>query len=444
MVDTTVLKAPMERVTGDIVAPGGVHGTGATYAINNVGENSLVTLRYQLKSADFQAAEDSFSAAGHHFNRGSFLVSNVSSGDLDKASKALGIEVYALASAPSVTTHPARAPRVAILHTWQGTQTEGWWRLGFDAQHVPYDYISTQDVARDANLNAKYDVIVFPPAGASGQSIIEGMPMWRNPMPWEKSELTPNLGRIASTPDIRPGLGWDGLQHLQDFVARGGLLITSVNTADFAINYGLTNGVSMNRPRGQEVVGSLLRTRLVDGASPITYGIEDSLTVYSDGGETFNVSNTRGGRFGGRFGGGGATRETGRGTADDHDVVQGRPALTPQFERPVPPKVEPWQAQPISDEQLRNPLNIIPPDQRPRVVLRYTDRSDLLVSGLLNGGNDIAQRAVVVDDPVGKGHVVMFANNPVYRGETIGSYALVFNALMNWDNLNAGRVLDQR
>ena len=38
----------------------------------------------------------------------------------------------------------------------------------------------------------------------------------------------------------------------------------------------------------------------------------------------------------------------------------------------------------------------------------------------------------------------MFANNPVYRGETIGSYALVFNALMNWDNLNAGRVLDKR
>ena len=443
--DTTVLQASMEKVTGDIMAPGGVHGTGATYAINNVGENSLVTLRYQLKAADFQAAEDSFSAAGHHFNRGSFVVSNVSASDLDKASKALGIEVYALASAPSVAMHPARAPRVAILHTWQGTQTEGWWRLGFDAQHVPYDYISTQDVAKDADLNAKYDVIVFPPAGGSGQSIIEGMPMWRNPMPWEKSELTPNLGRIASTPDIRPGLGWDGLQHLQDFVAKGGLLITSLNTADFAINYGLANGVSMNRPRGQEVVGSLLRTRLVDGASPIAYGIEDSLTVYSDGGETFNVSNTRGGRGGGgRFGGEGATRETGRGTVDDHDVVQGRPALAPQFERPVPPKVEPWQAQPISDDQLRNPLNTIPPDQRPRVVLRYTDRSDLLVSGLLSGGSDIAQRAVVVDDPVGKGHVVMFANNPVYRGETIGSYALVFNALMNWDNLNAGRVLDKR
>ncbi|MDE3151876.1 MAG: hypothetical protein KGL93_06470, partial [Gemmatimonadota bacterium] len=445
VVDTSVLKAPMQLVTGDIVPPGGVHGAGATYAIDNTGDNNLITLRYQLRSADFQAAEDSFTVDGRHFNRGALLVSNVAAGDLDRDAKTLGLEVYALASSPSVTTHPARAPRVAILHTWQGTQTEGWWRLGFDAQHVPYDYISTQDVAKDADLNAKYDVIVFPPAGGSGQSIIEGMPMWRNPMPWKKTDLTPNLGRIASTDDIRPGLGWDGLQHLQDFVNNGGLLITSVNTSGFAIDYGLTSGVSMSRPRGQEVVGSLLRTRLVDDASPIAYGIKDSLAVYSDGGESFGVSNTRGGRgFGGRFGGEGAMRETGRGTADEHDAVQGRPALKPEFEAPIPPKVEPWQAAPISDEQLRNPLNIIPPDQRPRVVLRYTDRSDLLASGLLAGGNDIAQRPVVVDDPVGKGHVVMFANNPVYRAETIGSYTLVFNALMNWDNLNAGRVLDAR
>ena len=28
-----------------------------------------------------------------------------------------------------------------------------------------------------------------------------------------------------------------------------------------------------------------------------------------------------------------------------------------------------------------------------------------------------------------------FANNPVYRGETIGSYDLVFNAILNYDHL---------
>jgi hypothetical protein len=49
-----------------------------------------------------------------------------------------------------------------------------------------------------------------------------------------------------------------------------------------------------------------------------------------------------------------------------------------------------------------------------------------------------------VDVPFQKGHVVMFADNPMWRGETIGSYFLVFNTILNWDNLNAGRTLDER
>jgi hypothetical protein len=106
--------------------------------------------------------------------------------------------------------------------------------------------------------------------------------------------------------------------------------------------------------------------------------------------------------------------------------------------------VQPWQATPITDEQMRNPLGIIPPDQRPRVILRFADQRELLVSGLLDGGGDIAQRPVVLDAPMEKGHVVLFANNPMWRGETIGSYFLVFNTILNWDNLNAGRKLDPR
>ncbi|HVZ77565.1 MAG TPA: hypothetical protein VG818_06255, partial [Gemmatimonadaceae bacterium] len=442
--DTTVLKVPMERVTGAIVAPGGVSGTGNVFAINHNGDNALATLRYQLRDADFQAVEQPFDAAGHKFNRGSFIVRGVAAADLDKAARALGIPVYALAAAPDVPMHPARAARVAILHTWTGTQTEGWWREAFDALSIPFTYIGVQEAARDADLRAKYDVILFPPAGGGAQSIVDGMPMWRNPMPWKKTALTPNIGVLDSTDDMRPGLGWTGLQHLQDFVQKGGVLVTVANTADFAAQFGFAPGVSTSTTRGK-VVGSLLRTRLVDDASPITYGVMDNLAMYSADGGALGVSNMRGGRFGGgRFGGGGAERPTGRGTADDPDVVQGRPALAPEFQAPAAPRVQPWQAAPVSDEQLRNPLNVIPPDQRPRVALRFADQRDLLVSGLLDGGTDIAQRPVVVDSPLGKGHVVLFATNPIYRGETIGSYFLVFNTMLNFDHLDAGRVLDQK
>ena len=101
-------------------------------------------------------------------------------------------------------------------------------------------------------------------------------------------------------------------------------------------------------------------------------------------------------------------------------------------------------AVPITDEQMRNGINVIPPDARPRVILRYADSRDLLVSGLVENGGEIAQHAAVVDVPLDKGHVVAFSNNPIWRGETEGSYFLVFNALMNFDRLDAGRKLDPR
>ncbi len=443
VVDAGVLAVPMERVTGVIQTPGGVTGSGSVFVINNNGDNALISLRYQFRNADFQTAEEPFQAAGQSFARGSFIVRKIATGELEKAARDLGLTVYAVASVPSVTAHPARAARVAILHTWGSTQTEGWWRLAFDAVHIPFSYISVQDVAKDPHLNAKYDVILFPPSG-NAQSIVQGMPMWRNAMPWKNTPLTPNIGKWAETDDVRPGLGLQGVQNLESFIARGGLLVGVSSTADFAITYGFANGVSSNQPARGKVVGSLLRTRIVDDASPLVYGVSDNLAVYSESGASFSISNSRGGGRGGRFGNGEGTRATGRGTVDDPDVPQGRPLLAAQNTAPVPPSVEPWQAMPVTDEQLRTPLGIIPPGQRPRVALRFTDQRDLLVSGLLDGGSDIAQRPVVVDVPMQKGHVVLFANNPIYRGETLGAYPLVFNAILNFDHLDAGRKLDTK
>ncbi|HEY2065184.1 MAG TPA: M14 family zinc carboxypeptidase [Gemmatimonadaceae bacterium] len=439
--DVKVLDAPMERVSDTVRARGGVSGSGSVFAINHNGDNALATLRYRLRTADFQAAEEPFSSGGQSFARGSFIVDKVSQRDLDAAARELGITVYALPSRPAVHTHPLRAARVAIMHTWASTQTEGWWRQAFDVLGIPYEYISTQDIAKTPDLNAKWDVILFPPTSGNGQAIIEGLPRWRNPMPWKHTPETPNIGTWAQTDDVRPGLGYAGLEKLQQFVARGGVLVGVNNTAELMTQYGLTAGASFNGNPKSRVVGSFLRSTVVDAASPVVYGIPQNLAVYSDGGETFSVSNTRGGGRGNRFGNI-EERATGRGDADDADVVQGRPRLDSSNTAPPVQRVEPWQAAPITRDMLRNPLNVIPPDQRPRVVLRFGEQRGLLASGLLDGGSDIAQRPIVVDVPVQKGHVVLFANNPVWRGETIGSYFLVFNTILNWDSLNAGRRVD--
>jgi len=107
-------------------------------------------------------------------------------------------------------------------------------------------------------------------------------------------------------------------------------------------------------------------------------------------------------------------------------------------------RIDVWKAVPLTSEQLRNGVSVIPPAARPRVILRYADTRELLVSGLVENGGEIAQHAAVVDVPFEKGHVVAFSNNPVWRGETQGSYFLVFNALLNHDNLDAGRKLDAK
>jgi hypothetical protein len=435
--DQKVLSVPMERVT-DIQPPSEVRGSGTIYAIDDTAETSLATLRYRLRDASIEAVEEPFDAEGHKFHRGSFLVRNVDHAALEHALNGLALDAYALDAAPSVKTHPVRAARVALMHTWLATQTEGWWREALDRMHIPYSYINTQEVSRESDLRAKYDVILFAPVGrfASESAIIDGLPgEWGNPLPWEKTSLTPNLGRIDSTADMRPGLGWSGVAHLQQFVKQGGALVTVMDTANLAVALGFTPGVSVSRPRKMKIIGSILRGVLVDPASPIAYGYGENLSLYFNQGPIFDLSNIAGRRRFRRLGGEQVGRPTGRGTRDQHDFVVGRSPVT----YPPEEKVDPWAAEPVTSEERRNPISVIPPQFRPRVIFRYADAAHLLASGLDEGGSEVAEHAAVIDVPVGTGHVVLFSNNPIYRGETRGSYSLVLNTILNFDHLNAGR-----
>src|SRR6184192_4076992 len=313
--DTKVLDAAMQPISGEVRAAGGVSGTGSIYLVNANADNNLITLRYRLRKASFDAAEEPFEAAGKKFNRGAFIIRNVSNDEMNKVASELGVQASAVATAPTVKTHPVKAARVAIMHTWQSTQDEGWWRIAFDQMGVPYDYISTQDVAKEADLNKKYDVIVFGPGNGNVNGVIQGRPMYGNALPWKKTELTPNLGGFASTDDMRPGLGWAGLMNLQNFVKNGGVFVGSDESADFAVSTGFTPGVSIQRATRLRAIGDVLKTRMIDAASPIAYGYGEALSVYCFNGPIFNVSNVAGGGGGGRrSGAGGAQRATGRGT----------------------------------------------------------------------------------------------------------------------------------
>ena len=177
--DVKVLDAAMKIVSEPVHAAGGAKGDGIIFAINNNAEPAMATLRYRLKDASIEAAEEGFESDGKKFNRGTFLIRNVGRADVDRATAELGLQAIAMGAAPGVKTHPVRAARVAFVHTWLSTQMEGWWRLALDDLKIPYDYISTQTVAKTEDLNAKYDVILFPPIGYSPgiATIVDGLPL---------------------------------------------------------------------------------------------------------------------------------------------------------------------------------------------------------------------------------------------------------------------------
>ena len=57
-----------------------------------------------------------------------------------------------------------------------------------------------------------------------------------------------------------------------------------------------------------------------------------------------------------------------------------------------------------------------------------------------SGGGELANRPAVIDVPKGKGHYLLFANNPMWRQQTQGSFSLVFNAMLHFEHLGVGRM----
>ena len=384
---------------------GGTATSSSPLILENEADTSLPRAVWSTPQAHWSVADEAFTVGAKKYAAGT---------------------IVAASSTPSTKTHELHLPRIAVLHTWLRTQDEGWFRLGLESLGIPFTYISTQEVAKMPNLRDRFDVILFAPTGGSNSSteIVNGLPPGP-PLPWRKTELTPNLGGTDETDDMRPGLGLSGVDHLTRFVEDGGLLITARDTSIWAVQYGLARWVRVIEPQRLRAPGTILLASITDKKSPIAAGYDDTMPVYYAGAPIFQV-------------GFGApppeSRPSGRGGKNDPDVAQGR-AFTPMPERPKPaPGEEGFQTP--EDAPWNSDYTQIRVEDRPRVIVSFAKQADqLLLSGMLEGGDEIAGKPLVIDAPRGKGHILLFANNPMWRQNTQGSYALVTNAIMNWDHL---------
>jgi hypothetical protein len=84
------------------------------------------------------------------------------------------------------------------------------------------------------------------------------------------------------------------------------------------------------------------------------------------------------------------------------------------------------------------PLLKVEEEKEKYVVLRYQKKGDVCLSGIVKNQDEIKGKAAVVDLPVGKGHLILFTFNPFWRDLSHGSYMFVFNAILNYNDLDVG------
>ena len=475
--DASVLKQPMTPVKGSVTAPGGITGGGSTVIVENNSDNTLVSFRFKNPGVKMAAAEESFTADGHSFAPGAIIIANANNAQLEPSLKSLGLTAYAVSSAPTVKSHDLDIPRIGYIHSWTRTQDEGWVRAAFDTYGVPYKYFGENAVAKMGDLRSQFDVIVYPHGGSGvgnvggrgGRGGRGGGAAEDLPVPYKSTKEFPALGYPDSTDDVRGALGDEGMKALYAFVQHGGTLITEGGTSQILPEMNLTPGVKYEPASGLFARGTILRAEITDAKSPLVYGYKQSeIPVYFSSGPVLNAGAAAAtvasaapadAAAGGRAGG--------RGTQTQNTT----PMATPL-------KLSPWDPDHTGvayglATSIGNDFNVaqagqtngrggrggggggfggfggapasVPgltadPNSSTRVVMQFPAKAeDMLLSGTLENGALLSNRANLVDEKIGQGHVVMFAFRPYWRWQTQGTFAMGFNAIMNWNDLDAGK-----
>ena len=73
-------------------------------------------------------------------------------------------------------------------------------------------------------------------------------------------------------------------------------------------------------------------------------------------------------------------------------------------------------------------------EQRRTVLMRFPGGDKSVLSGLMRGVAETRLRPAVIDEPVGRGRVVLFATNPCYRWQNLGEFNMLVNAILHFND----------
>ncbi len=176
------------------------------------------------------------------------------------------------------------------------------------------------------------------------------------------------------------GIGKEGVANLKKFVENGGTLVFLNRSSNFAIEQfnlpirDVTNG--LNR-KDFFIPGSILRTEL-DVKHKITKSMDKESIAWFENSPAFEVKS--------------GIRD-GLGTPTLWDVI---------------------------------------PYENVEIIAKYPDNpKDILLSGWALGAEKIAGKAALVQVNIGKGKIILFGFRPQYRGQSLATFPLFFNAIGN-------------
>ena len=195
-------------------------------------------------------------------------------------------------------------------------------------------------------------------------------PRAARPVPYLKTDKFKFLGMYGESPDISGGMGGEGVDAFAKFLDAGGTLICTGEAVQFPTEMGLA--------------------RTVD-----------------------------------------ATGTTSR------EFYAPRPIINAEIVKTDSPVFYGYTDKIIPVKYLGGPLMSVGPPDREAVLARYPGGESNVLSGLMRGADEIRDSPFAIEVPggfTGKGRVLLFSNNPIYRWQNHGEFNMVFNSILNWDD----------
>lgn len=389
----------------DVVYKGQVSGTGSIVAINYTAQATVPSALYWLKEKHAKATIEVLNepAEGNGLSEtlraGSIIIKGLSASATEELAATFGLDLLRFSANLNVAKHKLNLPRVAIFHTWDNTQDEGWARFTFEQRGIPYTSID-KDVLKAGDLKSRFDVILLPNVRGDAKQFVNGIDQKFSPMPYTKTKEYPSHGYPDATNDMTGGPGYDGIHHLADFMENGGVLITINGTSSIAAELGLLPGLSVRSTGNLFHPGSIVQSRLRKSESPIFFGYPELFPIYRGSAPLLSIEDNLRDKMLLQYG-----AQVGKDDIAYDGPVMGAP-----------------EKQGTDEPGMKD----------------YSKASyPYVLSGMVRNEDVIIGEGAVFAVPRGKGHGVAFTFNPLHRFQNHHQTPMIWNTLINWDSLAA-------